>query len=372
MNTAAKAGLMATAMLTLMGCGPSYQDLPLPGAGRLEGSYQVDATFTDVLNLSQGAEVKMTGLPVGRIESVHTDGVRAIAVLDIENAVTLRRGSQARLRYDTPLGELFVEITPAAKGAPLTDGDTLTVRDTSTAPTVEDTLAQASLLINGGGLTQLQTINTELNTALGGREATVRRVLDQSRRFLAGANASSADIDALLRHLAAASTALDRRRRVIGDAVRAIGPMAQVLDQDTGALTTLLAGTERLTRHANQTMDRTQTALVQTLSQLGPILEEILEAKREWVHSLTALRTASALLREAVPGDFIGLDVLLWLDPEALLTGGTTTPTPTSTGPGLPDLPGLLSGGSSGTDDGSDPVGTLLDNLGLTPRTATP
>ena len=100
----------------------------------------------------------------------------------VKTDAELREGATARLRYTTPLGELFVDITNPAKGAKLDDGTTSRARRHQTAPTVEDALAQASLLVNGGGLEQLQTVTEELNTAVGGREDTVRRCSPRRRR----------------------------------------------------------------------------------------------------------------------------------------------------------------------------------------------
>jgi phospholipid/cholesterol/gamma-HCH transport system substrate-binding protein len=142
--------------------------------------YRVTAVFDEALNLAQGAPVKVNGVPVGRVQTVTAEDFAAVVTMDIKTSAELRQGSGARLRYDTPLGELFIQITPAARGQVLRDGDRLSREDTSTAPTVENTLASVSLLINGGGLAQLQTITEELNTALGGREDTVRDTLRRS------------------------------------------------------------------------------------------------------------------------------------------------------------------------------------------------
>ena len=59
---------------------------------------------------------------------------------------------------------------PSVQRARDTPADSVRSEDTDTAPTVEDALSQASLLVNGGGLGDLQTVTEELNNVLGGRE----------------------------------------------------------------------------------------------------------------------------------------------------------------------------------------------------------
>ncbi|NGZ99902.1 hypothetical protein G5V59_05555 [Nocardioides sp. W3-2-3] len=92
-------------------------------------------------------------------------------------------------------------MTNPAQGKVLADGAKLGLKDTDTAPTVENALAQASLLINGGGLAQLQTVTEELNSALNGNEGDYRTLLDRAKVFLTQANATSTSIDAVLNSL---------------------------------------------------------------------------------------------------------------------------------------------------------------------------
>ena len=54
---------------------------------------------------------------------------------------------------------------------------TLGVESTSAAPTIEDTMTSVSLVLNGGGLSQLETIVREANLVLDGNEGTARDLL---------------------------------------------------------------------------------------------------------------------------------------------------------------------------------------------------
>ncbi len=64
----------------------------------------------------------------------------------------------------------------------------------STYPTTEQTLASVSILLNGGGLGQLQEINQTFAKALAGREADLRSLLTQLDTFIAQLNAQTDDI----------------------------------------------------------------------------------------------------------------------------------------------------------------------------------
>src|SRR4051812_23897558 len=127
--------LVVTLVVPLVaGCGPDYSDLPLPGKAVSGDTYQLSAVFNDALNLAQGAQVKVNGVPVGRVQSVTADDFKAKVTMDIKTSSRIRRGSRARLRYDTPLGELFVQITPSSGGPGLRHGDVFDPNDTPTPP----------------------------------------------------------------------------------------------------------------------------------------------------------------------------------------------------------------------------------------------
>ena len=63
--------LLATVLAaTLSACGPDYGDLPLPGSKVGGPTYRVSAIFDEALNLAQGAQVKVNGVSVGRVQTV--------------------------------------------------------------------------------------------------------------------------------------------------------------------------------------------------------------------------------------------------------------------------------------------------------------
>jgi phospholipid/cholesterol/gamma-HCH transport system substrate-binding protein len=357
---------LAVAQAVLSGCGPGLQDLPLPGSGAHGDSYRLEAVFDDAVNLTEGAQIKIDGLPVGRVQEIDARGFKAVAQLDIESDIVVPVGSTARLRYDTPLGELFVQLDTPNSGTALREGDSIPAKDTSSAPSVEDTLAQASLLVNGGGLTELQAINHELNTALGGRENLARDVLERATVLLRGANASSTDLDRLLRDLNTTAATLKERREVFGEALRELGPLADILRSDTPALNRLLRKTGDITRQANRVLDQTRTQTTQILRQLAPILDEVLSAEPAFVHGLTALQRADEVLKKTIPGDFIGLDAIIRLDLAGLLN---PAPDQAATPPGGEGLGGMLDpltglfGGRAGLPVGDDPLLDLLSGV---------
>ncbi|RNL64822.1 MCE family protein [Nocardioides marmoriginsengisoli] len=348
----------AAGLVLVTGCGPTMRDLPLPGSGVSGDTITIKVQFDEALNLAQGAAVKVNGVDSGKVQKVTTKDFKAIATLKVRTSAQLRSDASARLRYTTPLGELFVDVSNPARGALAADGQTLDPKKASTAPTVEDALASASLLVNGGGLNQLQTVTDQLNKAIGGREGTVRELLDRSNTFLAEANATTGDIDRALNALAGVSRILKENESTINAAMKDIRPAARVLRENTPGFTKLLAKLVEFSDAANTVVGQTRAQTLQMVKQVTPVLDEFLSVSADLGPSFKDLVHVGKLLNQAIPGDYANMFLILRLD-----------------GSEMPDFLGPGGGGSTGSPGGL--LGGILDGLngvlgGKKPTKATP
>lgn len=328
-------GVVALALAVLTGCSTTAADLPLPGTQAPDGAYQVTALFDDALNLEVGAQVRIDGLPVGRVTSLGTRDFRAEVVMALDPDVDLTSRATARLRSTTALGELFVQVEPAERGEPLQDGDELAPAQTSVAATVEDSLAAASLLVNGGSLGQVQTIVEELNTAIGGRRANAKQVLAATAEFLDQANRSTRAIDRTLTSLRDASALLGHREASIERALTELAPAARVLRRNTDDLVGLLASSEGLARTGDRVVRAIRADFTRVVEQLHPVLEQLLTISDEIGPGLAATARFSRLFDAAVPNDYLNLHFVLG---DHVVAGHPDVPLP-EVDIDIPDLP---------------------------------
>lgn len=363
-------------LVLVVGCGPTMRDLPLPGSGVSGQTITIRIPFDEALNLAQGASIKVNGVDSGKVQSVAAKDFKAIATIKVRTDAQLRTDATARLRYTTPLGELFVDVTNPSSGPLMRNGDELAPERATTAPTVEDALSSASLLVNGGGLNQLQTVTDELNKAIGGREGNVRELLDRSNTFLSQADATTGDIDAALRSLAGLSKILNANRSTINAAMTQIRPAAKVLRENTPGLTRLLASLVKFSGTANNVVGRTRAQIVAMIDQATPILQEFLGVSSDLGPSFSDLVGLSKIFDTVVPGDYANMRLVLQFDqlgpPNLLGPGGGGSTGGNGTGGLLGGLGGLL-GGSGGSGGGLGGLGGLLGGLlggGTTPRTS--
>ncbi len=183
---------IALTALVLAGCGSGGFDgvynLPLPGGADVgDHPYRVKAQFKDVLDLVPQAGVKVNDVPVGRVEKIDLaqDGWTAEVTMLVNGDVQLPANAFANLRQSALLGEKFVELgKPKDAEGKLADNAVIPLTKTNRNPEVEEVFGALSLLLNGGGVAQLQNITKELNAAMEGNEQEIRSLLGNLNTFV--------------------------------------------------------------------------------------------------------------------------------------------------------------------------------------------
>jgi phospholipid/cholesterol/gamma-HCH transport system substrate-binding protein len=81
--------------------------------------YQVQANFAEATLLAQTGDVRISGVPVGRVVKMERDGNRTRVTMQIKSRYApLPSDTRAMLRLKTLFGETYVELTPGSRSAP--------------------------------------------------------------------------------------------------------------------------------------------------------------------------------------------------------------------------------------------------------------
>jgi phospholipid/cholesterol/gamma-HCH transport system substrate-binding protein len=80
--------------------------------------YEVRADFAEATLLAQTADVRISGVPVGRVTKMERVGNRTRVTMDIKSKYApIPRDTRAMLRLKTLFGETYVELTPGTRAA---------------------------------------------------------------------------------------------------------------------------------------------------------------------------------------------------------------------------------------------------------------
>jgi phospholipid/cholesterol/gamma-HCH transport system substrate-binding protein len=335
----------ALALAGAAGCSSftgSY-DLPLPGGADVgDHPYRVTARFRDVLDLVPQSGVKVADVAVGRVDRIELaeDGRSASVTMLLNGSVRLPANAVARLRQSSLLGEKFVELddppgTPA--DGRLTDGAVIPLERTNRNPEIEEVFGALSMLLNGGGVGQLQQITRELNAALGGNENQVRSFLSNVDTFVGALDAHRTDISRALDGLDSLSARLGGRTKEIADLIDNLGGGIKVLADQRESFVRMLKALDSLSGVAVDTVNRSRDDLIADLRALEPSLRRLTEAGQNLPQAMELLLTFPFpdTVLDAIKGDYLNLYLKLDTNP-----GSKTAPAALSPLPAVDVLPG--------------------------------
>jgi phospholipid/cholesterol/gamma-HCH transport system substrate-binding protein len=276
--------LIALAVAAVSGCGAfrgfrGANSLPLPGrVGVGPGSYTIQAQMPDVQNLKQNSRVQFNDVLIGNVTKVERQGWHALVTMSIEPDAELPANATVSVGQTSLLGTLHVELaTPLgveAKGK-LHNGSVIPLSSASAYPSTEQTLGAVSLVLNGGGLGQLQDITETLSTAFTGREKDLRSLITQLDKFTAYLNDQKDDIIAALDSLNNLVGQVAEQKPVLDKALKTIPGAVTVLRDERGKIADSLGRLPGLGDLAADVLNSTKENLIKELGDLGPVEQSL-------------------------------------------------------------------------------------------------
>lgn len=285
-RTARALGATALVATLVSGCSFNLEDYTLPGGADVgDDPRAVSVQFDDVLDLVVQSSVKVDGLDAGRVTGIALadDGWTAEVDIVVRDDVALPANVEASIQQTNLLGEKFIQLTPPedepASGE-LVDGDMITTSNSRTATNIEQVLGALSLLLNGGGVDQIQPIVAELRTLTNGRETELTETLQSADELISG---------------------LNRQRDSITDAIEGVNLMSSRANdqrqQIQAALDELPAGVAVLEEQRPQFVE-----MLRRIDELGDVGSDILLSSREdLIADLRALRPVLQYIGESTP-----------------------------------------------------------------------
>lgn len=302
---------VVVAALAGSSCGLSFQSLPKPG-GVSGPTYNVRAVFGNVLNLPLQARVLIGADQVGQVSSISTSHFKADLTLTIRSAIRIPRGTTAQILFVDPLGDEFIQLYPpqGASGGPyLSNGSVLPERQTSSAPSIADTLAALGALLNGGGLNQLQTIVTNINQALDGHQQQIQHIINDLSFTATALNANKGDVDNALASLATLSEQLAKGDATIANGIDTIGPAISVLSSENQDFQNLLTATTNLSNVAASIVTTSSSSILGTIRQLYAVVNQMVGVASRLGPTLNDLAQFETQTKKIAPGNYLQLSL---------------------------------------------------------------
>ena len=268
---AACLGLLA--VLILSGCSDwrGANSLPLPGTqGTGSDSYTIQAQLPDVDNIERNSRVRVGDVNVGTVTKIERQGWHALLTMKINGDVNLPANATAAVGQTSLLGSLHVELAPPAGVPPegkLKEGSLIQLAAGSFYPSTEQALASVSLLLNGGGIAQIQEITHELSTAFRGREADLRSLIGELDKFVAYLDDQTGDIIAATDSLNNLAGQVAEQKPVVDKALKTLPQALDVLKDERDKLADALDQLGKFAALAADATNQSKENLVKNLQE---------------------------------------------------------------------------------------------------------
>ncbi|WP_291079573.1 MCE family protein [Dietzia sp. UBA5065] len=294
--TIAAAGLAARALgasavvaALAAGCSMNLEDYTLPGGAEVgEDPMNVSIRFDDVLDLVLQSTVKVNGLDAGRVSgiSLADDGWTAQVEVVLRDDLDLPANVEASIQQTNLLGEKFVQLTPPEDEPPagrLSDGDVIQTANTRTTTDIEQVLGALSLLLNGGGVDQIQPIVAELRAVTDGREEGLTETLRSADELISGLNRQRDSITAALEGVNLMSSRANDQREQIQAALDELPAGVAVLEEQRPQLVEMLRRVDALGQVGSDILLSSREDLIADLRALRPVLRYLSESTPELI-----------------------------------------------------------------------------------------
>jgi phospholipid/cholesterol/gamma-HCH transport system substrate-binding protein len=247
--------LIIAVALTSCGTWRGVANVPLPiGPGSGPDKYTIYVQVPNVLALNVNSRVRVADVYVGTVRAIELKNWIATLTLDVQSDVRLPKNATARIGQTSLLGTQHVELAAPSPPSPepLRNGDTIPLQNSAAFPTLERTLASIGTVLHGGGISNLESIATEVNNILDGNAEPIRDFLGRLDTFTAQLDAQRGEltraIDSTNRLVTIAASRDQTLERVltefpplikhfadeqnrIADAVEALGRFSKVTDE---------------------------------------------------------------------------------------------------------------------------------------------
>lgn len=383
--------ISVVAVFGVSGCQwDGLNSLPMPESpGTGAGSWQVKVQMPNVTTLTRNSPVMVNDVSVGTVTGIEVQDWHALVTLSLEKGVTLPANAIARIGQTSLLGSNHVELaapTDIPAQGRLQGGDLIPLERAGAYPTTEQTLSSLSVVLNGGGISQVETITKELDATFKGRTDAIRDLLPQLNQLTTTLDKQTGDIIAAMSGLDRFAGVFAQQKDDVTKAITQIHPALTVLADRRENVTKAITALGGLSDTVNKVIDQGGDNLKADLANLEPALQSLAATGGKLADSLQWLLTFPFPIKnidKVIKGDYMNLFMTVDLTgarldsnfltgtplggslggAEATLGTGvtqkfpqgigdpltdplktapqTTTPTPTPSIAGLPPIPGL-------------------------------
>lgn len=282
-------GAVLVACLVLVSFG--YSELPFWPHGK-----RYDAYFADAGGLAPGDDVYVSGLRVGRVESVGLAADTARVTFTLDRHIRVGNQSLASIRTDTILGQRSIAVTPAGGGSAVAIPVSRTTTPYTLGSAVQDLGGNAAALDKEQFDKSLRVLTDALHDAT----PQLRGALDGVTSLSRSLNLRDEALRGLLVHAGSVTTVLAQRAGQVNQLIDDGNQLFAALDARRAALGELISGIDDVAQEISGFVADNRKEFGPALSKLNLVLDNLNERHAYLSEALKRLPRYATTLGEVV------------------------------------------------------------------------
>ncbi|OBJ85087.1 virulence factor Mce family protein [Mycobacterium sp. 1245852.3] len=323
---------LLVAAMVLSSCGwRGIANLTVPGGpGSGSGAMTIYVQVPDTLAINGNSKVMVADVFVGSIKAIKLKNWIATLTLGVDKNTKLPKNATARIGQTSLLGSQHVELAAPPNPSPelLKSGDTIPLKNSTSYPTTEQTLASLSLILRGGGIPNLEVLQNEVYNIFNGRGDQIRALLGKLDTFTNQLNQQRDDITHAIDSTNRLLTYVGGRADVLDRVLTDVPPLIKHFADTKNLLINAVDSVGRLSQTADQYLSEARGPLHTDLQALQCPLKELGRASPDLIGALKLIFTAPFDIDNVpkiIRGDYLNqsltLDVTYSAVDNAVLTG---------------------------------------------------
>ncbi len=282
-----------------------YTSLPFWPQGRGYTAY-----FSDAGGLTPGNDVYVSGIKVGKVQSLSVAGDSARVDFTVDRHVNVGNQSLAAIRTETILGQRSIGVTPAGSGTATTIPLNRTTTPYALGSALEDLGDNAGHLDKAQFEKSLKVLTDALHEATPQLRGALDGVTSLSRTL----NKRDQSLEELLAHAKSVTAVLAERADQVNKLVVDGNQLFAALDARRAALAELISGIDGVSQQLSGFVADNRKEFGPSLTKLNSVLDNLNERRDYISEALKRLPTYATTLGEVVgsgPGFNVNIFSLL-------------------------------------------------------------
>ncbi|ANI38837.1 virulence factor Mce family protein [Mycolicibacterium vaccae ATCC 25954] len=302
--------------LTATGCSVGefrgLNSLPLPGTvGTGPDAVVYRLKLANVGSLESNSPVMLNDVVVGAVRDMTFQDWHAEVDVSVKPDVVVPANAVATVGQTSLLGSMHVALDPPVGEEPagrLQPGAEVPLNRSSTYPSTEQTLSSLSVVVNGGGLTQIGDIISNFSAALDGRQDQIRSLLTRMNDVVGILDGQRDNINATIDALHRLTATFAGQREVLTAALKRIPEALEVLNRQRPRIVTAMQKLGEFSDTATYLIDESQDDIVRNLRNLEPAVRALADVGPDLATALSYLPTypyTQEFIDRGIRGDYM-------------------------------------------------------------------